>query len=77
MSFINDNFKFNQSSKTKLSKILTDMITTPCEKVLKILNEIKNFLSNIENSKKYIYELNWVIKIISSRSLYSIQINQK
>ena len=77
MSLIKENLKFNLNSKTKLSKILTDMITTPCEKVLKILNEIKNFLSNIENSKKYIYELNWVIKIISSRSLYSIQINQK
>ena len=63
--------------KTKLSKILTDIITTPCEKVLKILNEIKNILLNVENSKKYIYELNWVIKVISSRSLYSIQINQK
>jgi len=69
--------KIKNFPKTKLSRILTDIITTPCEKVLRILNEIKNFLSNIENSKKYIYELNWVIKVISSRSLYSIQVNQK
>ena len=79
MSLNNKIFKNNLDKypKTKLSKILTDIITTPCEKVLKILNEIKNILLNVENSKKYIYELNWVIKIISSRSLYSIQINQK
>lgn len=58
--------------------VLDDFITTPYEKVLKILQEIKKFLSPYQKSKSLTQKLDWVISIISSHSLYTYDItNQK
>ena len=58
--------------------INTDIITTPCEKVLSILRQTKNYISNIsKNQTKLIQNLDWCIKIITSRSLYSYELKEK
>ena len=74
----------NRSKTTIVTKNLAstlmknDIITTPCEKVLFILNQAKNFISNItKNQSKLIQNLEWCIKIITSHSLYSYEIKEK
>jgi hypothetical protein len=70
------------SSKSKSSKnnnlLSSNIITTPCEKVLSILNKIKMFLSKFSKDQiKLIQKLDWAIKIITSRSLYSYELKEK
>ena len=58
--------------------IENNIITTPYEKVLSILNEVKNFISIIStNQTKLIRDINWVIKIINSHSLYTYELKDK
>jgi len=67
-------------SSIKNTKNLTEnnIITTPYEKVLSILNEVKNFISIIStNQTKLIRDINWVIKIINSHSLYTYELKDK
>ena len=60
------------------SGIASNIITTPCEKVLSILTEAKNFIQNIIKARNaLIANLEWAIDIISSRSLYSYEIKEK
>ena len=77
---INDS-KAYESSKVKpsLSKFISsNIITTPYEKVLSILREVKKFISNFSKEQnKLIQKLDWVIKIITSRSLYSYELKEK
>ena len=73
----------NKSSSSKKNNILStplissNIITTPCEKVLSILREAKNFIFNYSKENKLIQKLEWVIKIITSRSLYSYELKEK
>ena len=73
--------KNNQSWNKKLNSkniITSNIITTPYEKVLSILKEVKNFITNFsKNQNKLIQNLDWVIKIITSRSLYSYELKEK
>ena len=63
------------SSKTLLT---SNIITTPYEKVLSIIREAKKFIMNYsKNENKLIQSLDWVIKIITSRSLYSYELKEK
>ena len=77
---INDS-KAYESSKVKPSLsmfISSNIITTPYEKVLSILREVKKFISNFSKEQnKLIQKLDWVIKIITSRSLYSYELKEK
>ena len=60
------------------SMITSNIITTPCEKVLSILQEAKNFIqNNAKGQYTLISNLDWAIEIISSRSLYSYEIKEK
>ena len=67
--------------KKKVSNNLfspSNIITTPYEKVLSILKQIKKFISNIaKDQTKLIQSLDWCIKIITSRSLYSYELKEK
>ena len=75
MSSPSSNLSFSPNSPTKESKIFRDIITTPYEKVLKILYDIRIFISNYDNSGFLLNQLDWVISIISSHSLYDFTIN--
>ena len=56
----------------------SDIITTPCEKVLSILRQTKNYISNISKKQVILIQnLDWCIKIITSRSLYSYELKEK
>ncbi len=63
-----------------LSNILlnTDIITTHYEKVLSIIKQAKNLITNnFKNQTKLIQNLEWCIKIITSHSLYSYELKEK
>ena len=58
--------------------INSNIITTPYERVLSILNNIKQFISNIIKDKSnLINDIDWCIKIITSHSLYSYELKDK
>ena len=56
--------------------IVSDVITTPYERVLSILREVKKYLLKISKENILIKNLDWAIKIITSRSLYSYEIKE-
>lgn len=66
-------------------KLIEDAITTPYEKVLKILTNIKNFIEGLKdkltkdirldiNQKEMVKDLEWVINRIQSHSLYTYEL---
>ena len=58
--------------------INTNIITTPYEKVLSILMNIKQFISNIlKGESNLVKDIDWCIKIITSHSLYSYELKDK
>jgi len=80
MSIQNSSKKLIAWNKSKSSKTLltSNIITTPYEKVLSIIKEAKKFIINYsKNENKLIQSLDWVIKIITSRSLYSYELKEK
>ena len=71
----------NRKEKTEaIRRILTkdtNIIETTYEKVLSIINNVKEFLKkNTKHSQKMVEELEWVIKVISNKSLYSYELKQ-
>ena len=56
----------------------TNITTTPYERVLKILLNIKNFISNsLKDKSNLVKNIDWCIKIITSHSLYSYELKDK
>ena len=56
--------------------IVSDIITTPYERVLYILREVRKYISKVSKENILIKNLDWAIKIITSRSLYSYEIKE-
>lgn len=79
MSYLqNSHSLFNPKNQTDKTQLIKEFITTPYEKVVSILNDIKKVLAINPKNQKYLTQLNWVIEIISSHSLYTYEIlNQK
>ena len=76
----NKNIRKNvKVKKTKSNKLInSNIITTPCEKVLSILRQVKSYLLNFSKDQtKLIQNLDWCIKIITGRSLYSYELKEK
>ena len=69
----------NQQRKDSFSHLIaSSIITTPCEKVLTIIQDAINFIQNYAKDQyTLILNLEWAIEIISSRSLYSYEIKEK
>jgi len=64
MSSTNKNISPKKAKATS-SKLYSNIITIPCEKVLVILRQIKKFILNIsKDQSKLIQNLDWCIKII-------------
>ena len=76
--------KNNSEEKTALNNgkffsnniIISDVITTPYERVLSILREVKKYILKVSKENILIKNLDWAIKIITSRSLYSYEIKE-
>ena len=71
--------KKNQPRKDSFSHLIaSSIITTPCEKVLTIIQDAINFIQNFTKDQfTLISNLEWAIDIISSRSLYAYEIKEK
>ncbi len=55
----------------------TPIIETTYEKVLSIINHVKDLIKKVsKNSQKLIDDLEWVIKVISNKSLYSYEVKK-
>ena len=64
------------NQKSNFSKN-SNIIETTYEKVLSIINKVKDFIKkNSKNSQKLIDDLEWVIKVIANKYLYSYEINK-
>ena len=58
--------------------INSSIIITPYEKVLTILNNVKQYINSISKRQtKLIKNLDWVIKVITSHSLYAYELKEK
>ena len=58
-------------------KLSTSIITTPYERVLQIIKEAKSFINMMsKNQTKLIRNLEWVIKVITSHSLYRYELKE-
>ena len=72
--------KNKKEKSDAIRRILTkdmNIIETTYEKVLSIINNVKEFLKkNSKHSQKMVEELEWVIKVISNKSLYSYELKQ-
>ena len=56
----------------------SNIITTPYEKVLSILVNVKRFISNlIQDKYNFVKDIDWCIKVITSHSLYSYELKDK
>ena len=57
---------------------LSSIIITPYEKVLSILNKVKQYInSTSKRQSQLIRSLDWVIKVITSHSLYTYELKEK
>ena len=74
----NENNKKTSQMNIKLIKIETKkyLYSSPYENVVKVLNAIRDYISNIDNknnNNKALEELDWVINIIKNHLLYYYQ----
>ena len=75
--------KENESQNDQPGMSIVDcenIITTPYERVLSIINEAKSFVKSnstaSNDNKKLIDGLEWVIKVITSHSLYAFELKE-
>ena len=69
---------FNINTTNYHPSINASIIITPYEKVLKILNNVKQYINSTSKlQSKLIKNLDWVIKVITSHSLYSYELKEK
>ena len=75
------NSKNQKESSNDIIKEYTkdsDIFETTYEKVLSIINQVKDFIKKTsKTSQKLIDDLEWVIKVITNKSLYSYEINKE
>ena len=65
----------SQSNNNPIIIAGNNIITTPYEKVLSIINDAKKFINMMsKNQSKLIRDLEWVIKVITSHSLYTYEL---
>ena len=72
--------KSGEDSTTSVTKNYpkeTAIIQTTYEKVLSIINNVKELIKkHVDNSQKVLDDLEWVTKVISNKSLYSYEIRK-
>ena len=62
----------NENNKT------TTIIETTYEKVLSIINKVKEFIKKSSSSAQNLIEdLDWVIKVITNKSLYTYELQKE
>ena len=72
-----NNIKQKDNIKQNNGQRVSSIIETTYEKVLSIINNVKDFIkANSNDSNKLIQDLEWVIKVIANKSLYSYELIQ-
>ena len=70
--------KENQETSIRDSLKADQFFKTTYEKVLSIINQVKDFIKKSSNSsQKLINDLEWVITVITNKSLYSYEVNKE
>ena len=70
--------KESNNEKSYFPNDSSNIIETTYEKVLSIINKVKDFIKkNTKNTQKLIDDLEWVIKVIANKSLYSYEIKKQ
>ena len=75
-----DNIQYSYSfnSPKNQASLSSSIIITPYEKVLTILNNVKHYInSTSKRQTKLVRSLDWVIKVITSHSLYAYELKEK
>jgi hypothetical protein len=76
MDNIQYSYAFNSPSNQ--ASLSSSIIITPYEKVLTILNNVKHYInSTSKRQTKLLRSLDWVIKVITSHSLYAYELKEK
>ena len=76
MDNIQYSYAFNSPSNQ--ASLSSSIIITPYEKVLTILNNVKHYInSTSKRQTKLVRSLDWVIKVITSHSLYAYELKEK
>ena len=69
---------YNFNSANNHASLSSSIIITPYEKVLAILNNVKQYInSTSKRQTKLLRSLDWVIKVITSHSLYAYELKEK
>ena len=69
---------YNFNSPNNHTSLNSSIIITPYEKVLAILNNVKQYInSTSKRQSKLVRSLDWVIKVITSHSLYAYELKEK
>ena len=69
---------YNFNSTNNHASLSSSIIITPYEKVLAILNNVKQYInSTSKRQTKLLRSLDWVIKVITSHSLYAYELKEK
>ncbi len=77
---MNDNLpsSYNFGSSNNHTSLNSGIIITPYEKVLSILNTVKQYINTTSKGmSKLVRSLDWVIKVITSHSLYAYELKEK
>ena len=75
-----DNIKYSYTfnSPSNHTSLSSSIIITPYEKVLTILNNVKHYINSTSKRQiKLVKSLDWVIKVITSHSLYAYELKEK
>ena len=68
----------NKSEPDKDYKKTTTIIETTYEKVLSIINKVKEFIKkNSSKAEELVEDLDWVIKVITNKSLYTYELQKE
>ena len=68
----------NKNEPNKDYKKTTTIIETTYEKVLSIINKVKEFIKkNSSNAQDLVEDLDWVIKVITNKSLYTYELQKE
>ena len=69
---------YNFRSSNNHTSLNSGIIITPYEKVLSILNTVKQYINTTSKGmSKLVRSLDWVIKVITSHSLYAYELKEK
>ena len=71
-------YSYCLNSPSNQASLSSSFIITPYEKVLTILNNVKHYInSTSKRQSKLVRSLDWVIKVITSHSLYAYELKEK